>query len=51
MSQIPKLQQYVPAKTEPQYLEYSSALLKKISTPQLDNVVIPAKDLEVGNRY
>ena len=39
-----------PARGNPEYLEYTSSLLKKEQIPLLDDVVIPARDLDVGQR-
>ena len=34
----------------PEHLEYTSSLLKKEQIPLLENVIIPARDLDVGQR-
>ena len=39
-----------PGRGNPEYLEYTSSLLKKEQIPLLDNVIIPARDLDVGQR-
>ncbi len=39
-----------PAGRGSEYLEYTSALLRKEQTPILADVEVPAEDLEIGQR-